>query len=290
MRPAGPSPLYETLHLPREQASVHNDLGTLHQLAGRWDQAAQSFARALKLYESLNLLEGQARSLEGLSTSRLALHQPELSVELFIRSIELYRKQGLDQNAARTALRRADVLHRNGTPATEVLAMALPAALYLDAVRFQFRTAAERIAWSTTAADAMNLVLDLAAETSDPDLVAELIEARINATTHSTEDEIGSMDAFERAVSTAAWGIELTEAAANSTPRPFTSSTEEDSEDGESSTAAGTSMLLANSVLRATPPPPLLIPTNGIPRTALHWWDTTGYPDIPRPKQPIRTW
>ncbi len=207
--------LYTQLELIEGQATVHNNLGNLHQSAGRWNQALDSHTRALQLYTQLDLLEGQANVHDLLSSLAVAQSQPDAALNHFNTAVSLYQAQGLPQEAAWAAVARARGLRSSKTGTTaETLTLALPAALYLDTVRFQFRTAPERLAWASKAASATTLVLELAAETNDPQMVADLVETNINNTTHTTGAKTLNADNDEASVVSArALGIEATEAA-----------------------------------------------------------------------------
>jgi hypothetical protein len=181
----------------------------------------------------------------------------------------------------------------------------IPAALFLDSVRFQFRDATERVAWSVRAGVASALALELAAASKNPGLVADLVETHINSVVHGPrtggdgdpEGDSGSGATMNRLVSTRATGIELIEAAGNGQAAPFTftagdiGNPEGGTSSGEGVTAAGTTQLLGSAGLPGTPPPPLLIPSRAGERMALaSWHGQSRYPAIQRPSTPIRTW
>jgi hypothetical protein len=154
------------------------------------DPGLQHADRALELYEAVGLVKGQAdvSSASGLLFVRRG--DIEKSGVVFDRAVELYEAQGLMQEAAWAAVARARAraLCRwvgEQVPVEECLGLVVPATLFLDSVRFQFRDAPERIAWSARAGAASALALELAAVSMDPVLVADLVETHINSVVHA---------------------------------------------------------------------------------------------------------
>jgi hypothetical protein len=183
------------------------------------------------------------------------------------------------------------------------VAEVLPAALLLDSVRFQFRDATERVAWSIKAGGATALALELAAASRNPELVADLVETHINSVVHSPrngseQSSAPSPDSFapeERRLAARAVGIELIEAAENSDKAPFTATKPVQLRDGDGFenrlVAVGTTRLLGSSGLPGTPPPLLVVPSRVGHRLALAYWhNLPRYPPINRPRTPVYTW
>lgn len=299
--------LYKTLNLPERQAEIYNAVGDLLRDAVQWSDAAASYVQALGLYEGLGLVEGQANSHERLGMLALARSDFSASLKSFDWAVGLYEAQGLVQDAAWAAVSRARVLRGlSGEEVTvgECLALVVPAALFLDSVRFQFRDASERVAWSVKAGAASALALELAAASEDPGLVADLVETHINSVVHNSRDRnnagletgAGTGDAGALLMSARAAGIELIEAAGTGDKDPFTAAAGPDNPEaggsfGNGFVAAGTIRLLSHAGLPGSPPPFLLIPSRAGDRMALgSWHERSRYPAVDRPSTPVRTW
>ncbi|MEU3464500.1 hypothetical protein ABZ721_31685 [Streptomyces sp. NPDC006733] len=101
---------------------------------------------------------------------------------------DVYQERGLHERCAQVDLLLAtaleDTAHRAdpGAPAREALttaiSLALPAALALEAARYDFATAHARSQWLQVAADAMELAFRLVQRSGDQGLLFELVEHR----------------------------------------------------------------------------------------------------------------
>jgi tetratricopeptide (TPR) repeat protein len=91
---------------------------------------------------------------------------------------EVYQERGVYERCAQVDLMLARTLEDNPASVHSALALALPAALALEAARYDFTTAHARSQWLELADDAMRLAFRLAVRRHDQGLLFELVEHR----------------------------------------------------------------------------------------------------------------
>ncbi|WP_143542978.1 tetratricopeptide repeat protein [Rhodococcus sp. NCIMB 12038] len=178
-----------------------NELGQLDRIADcRMNMGVEHAARdeivATKLYqlarEHYQKAPGKARQAAGciMNLARLddASGRHQDAQQSHRRAAAEFRALGLYEWEARCAVNLASSVAASGerTDARAALDVLLPALLHLDAVKFQFPTAAARLSWRRTVASANRLAFELASETGDAELLAELVETTINSGTHTS--------------------------------------------------------------------------------------------------------
>lgn len=184
--------LFAGLGADRYVAACDLNLGVLRQGTGRPDDAEQDLHRARAGFTRLGLVREVAECDNGLGAllgdmgrfaeAELAL---EAAVSAFTGLGSTAEVAHCEVNIALTRLQAAGT----DTSDREVLRSALdrliPAALYLDSVRFQFTTAPQRAAWTGRLATVLRTAFALAARSEDARLVAELVETSLNVGVHA---------------------------------------------------------------------------------------------------------
>lgn len=228
-------------------ALIHQSLYALYRSQDEIELAHRHLLQSNQMFKHARIPEYVAMSNFELSSFHLARMDHSSALELFNDAFARYTHLGKYQSAARIALQRAHQLIRDSDPGRnpigEANSLALPAFLHLDRIRFQFDTSSDRQRWAGFVEWATTRTFQIAAAAGDRQLVADLIETRINSAAH-------------------------TPAASN---LPVTSTNQlsaladtlfSETASVNALTAAGSSRLLAGSSLPAQPGPLLLVPTN----------------------------
>lgn len=162
--------------------------GFLAALRGDAVEAGDRMATSLSRFERLGLSIAAADTM--LLASQQAYRRGDIAAmqHLSEQARGVYEAQGLYERCAQadflTAASIEDSLNRSGYGEHEAaavdaaLALALPAALALEAARYDFATGHARSQWLTLADEAMRLVFRLAVRREDQGLLFELVELR----------------------------------------------------------------------------------------------------------------
>ncbi|KHL04502.1 tetratricopeptide repeat protein, partial [Sinomonas humi] len=195
-----------------------------------------------------------------------------------------YRRAGLPQEIALLKLDVVDELWKKEDEGDRrekgrgLLAAVLPALRFLDSVRFDFISAAQRVAWQRTYWWGRRLVFDVAAGTGDPQTVSDLIEVQINAAVFGVS---GSDGALHRMASGPA--VENGKGKVTARIGPI-------AEASLAATAGGVTAMPTNAPLPVSPPPNLLVPSALGARVALARFRSDGDLLLPAVASCIRTW
>ena len=174
-------------------AECDRRLGELFLLSGDDEAARGRLTAAREAYEGIGAERGVADCDAALGVLAADSGDPTQAESHLTSAFGVYLRLGLDLEAARTELRRAAswarlARYREGSAARRVRRqaadIAIPAALYADAVRHAFADSRERAAWATNAiSDIRAEAFRLAVETGDDRLLADLIvDARATGT------------------------------------------------------------------------------------------------------------
>ena len=242
--------VYRRLGLDERATVCTVNLGIQHWELGRSQQATAAFERARELYR----FRGDALAAASLSVTMGLLNTDlgryEQAEGAYEQALITFQRLGLAWEVADCALQLARLWNVRGDVelgrlerAGRVLALAVPALLALDSMRFQFRSATDRQRWAERMADEFEFVFSVAAQAGDPALVADLVEASVNHGVHTTSVRD---DASARAA-----GLALSDAATTGTHGWVGL---------RAPTLAGSVTLLDATRLRMAPPPPLLAP------------------------------
>ena len=184
----------------------------------------------------------------------------------------------------------------------QALEVMVPATMFLDGMRFQFTTAADRLAWAGQIDRSTRTLFEVASELGDEVLLADLVESAVNAGVHTISGG-GDGDpgaGYEDALSARALGgFASHDFRERTTPDTVTSTDDTDRENSPGETIpdrqgthlGGTTRLIAGARLPMRPPPRLRMPDTHL---ALDPWATTGevngghvYPALQRSPQEI---
>ncbi|MBT9299005.1 tetratricopeptide repeat protein [Rhodococcus sp. GOMB7] len=186
--------MFNQLELPDRIADCQMNLGVEQAALGELPAAKRLYQCAFDYYQSTS---GKGRQAAGcrMNLGRLeaaAGHHPEAQSAHRAAGAE-FRALGLHEWQARCAVSLASSI--SVTPEsvdTSAIDVLLPALLHLDAVKYQFPTAAARLSWKRTVSEATRLAFELAMEAGDTRLVAELVETTINSGVHTVGQEEAS--------------------------------------------------------------------------------------------------
>jgi tetratricopeptide (TPR) repeat protein len=272
---------YQQLERHNEAADVLLGIGSYHFLRRHYWKSTAAFKKANTEFQNLKSRQGQARALTALASAQDAYGFLSTAGSTLGNAFVRFTSTGHHQEAAWAVSRQADQtlgqvnmfrwLYRMDTfrrvRLESALELAIPAAAYLDSIKFQFPKTADRIRAGTRSRSAWNVTLELATALDNAQLLTELIETIINGSSHTTPTNPSHHMHPPEHIWTRTPTLE------------------------PAMLANGTTHLLATAQLPASPGPPLLTPSTTTPRTALHSWTTnTPYPAAPRPTTPIRTW
>ena len=174
-------------------AECDRRLGELFLLTGDDEAARRRLTAARDVYEGIGAERGVADCDAALGVLAADSGDPTEAEAHLTSAFGVYLRLGLDLEAARTELQRAAswarlARYREGSAARRVRRqaadIAIPAALYADAVRHAFTDSRERAAWATNAISGIRAeAFRLAVETGDDRLLADLIvDARATGT------------------------------------------------------------------------------------------------------------
>lgn len=183
--------VFKVLELPERIAACRMNLGVEHAALGDLSTAQEFYHRAQKHYETspthARQAAGCAVNLARLDDSRGHHLQAQ---QAYREAADRFHALGLYEWEARCTIYLAESMSATprhaGGPDPAAVDLLLPALLYLDSVKFQFPTAAARLAWRHTVSDATRLAFELAMDSGDAELVAALIETTINSGIYTT--------------------------------------------------------------------------------------------------------
>ena len=238
-------------------AAARAALGRAYAANGRAAAAAIEFDAAETIFDELSLTDQLADCLLQRAVVAEAAGDVLAARRLAGRSRQIYYDQGLILDAARADLVLARTIAAVAPASLSSLATALetalPAALFIEAGRFQFLSARARVAWSRTLDDMMATIFDWADSLGDAQLVAELIETEVNLGIHRPPTTIADSPRLNRRHS-------------------------------------GTARLLANHNLPMYASPVLKLPGNTVLLSRFVALAETRYGPIQRPPGMIRIW
>lgn len=170
----------------------HRLMGFLAERRGDDDGAARRYLRALAYFAESGAVLDAAGVRIGLATVAFARGDTARGRELLDAAFTAYAARGLGLHCAQVDYWHAALLERliedMATPPPELLtagrALAVPAAIAIDAVRYTLPNGGHREQWNREIADpAMRLAFRFAALCGDGPLVADLIETQCAGTT-----------------------------------------------------------------------------------------------------------
>ncbi|KAF0849366.1 tetratricopeptide repeat protein [Nocardia caishijiensis] len=165
--------------------------GYLAESRGASDTARTRYQQALDCFDKAGAVLDAADVRLRLATVAAAEHDLGLAEDLLAMSYEVYAGHGLGMHCAQLDYWHAELLHRtieadpHPDPAmlSRALALAVPAALAIDAVRHTLPNGNQREHWHRTVAEpAMRLAFQCAARTGDGQLVTDLVDSRCAGT------------------------------------------------------------------------------------------------------------
>ncbi|MFI6869048.1 tetratricopeptide repeat protein [Nocardia sp. NPDC050406] len=161
--------------------------GFITEHRGDTDGAAQHYRRALHRFEESGALLDAADVRLRLATLACAAHQYADAATEFAAARATYAARGLGMHCAQLDYWHAALLEPlvQARPdyLPQVLDLAVPAALALDAVRYELPDGAQRHAWNSRIADpALRVAFRYAYLAQDARLLADLIETRCAGT------------------------------------------------------------------------------------------------------------
>jgi tetratricopeptide (TPR) repeat protein len=269
-----------------DAAYVLQSMGSYHYLRGNTWRSVGVFKEAQKEFRNLDSSEGQARVLTALASLQ-GTYSPLTSIATLASAGENYGVLHQHQASAWAATCQAkDWLQFATEPfprflrprfvrqqlVEQALDLAVPAAVYLDGIKFQFSGTTERIRSGVRSREAWNTALELARAQDNAQLLTEIVEVIINGASYTQNDEVEGGVSEE--------DPHLPDELEVGTENPVLATV-----------AAGTTRLLSTAQLPAGPGPLLLLPTTREIRYALQAWaGVSRYPAVPRPSAPVRTW
>jgi tetratricopeptide (TPR) repeat protein len=267
----------------RHQAEARARLGRSHMKNGNFVRAEGHLRPALALTHTHGLderLRSKIRAYLAVTLAEMGIVEP--SEGYFQQALQSFRGLGMWREHAMTEIDHSictltmyeNPLHRSRSSLRQALSEAVQALMYLETARVSFGSFRERRDWEVFTAKGWNVAFDLADELHDASVIAELIEARINATKHTAPvDEPASPSP-----------------SLTNTSRRSVDTAEPERMDGEP-TAIGGAMLISGHRLTAAAPPPLLLPATRGPRTVLQQaLISSPYPGALSSRAPVRTW
>lgn len=186
--------MFNQLELPDRIADCQMNLGVEQAALGELPAAKDLYQRAFDYYQSTSgksrQVAGCRMNLGGLAAA--AGHYDEAQLAYRAAGAE-FRALGLHEWEARCAVSLASSISVTSEGAdTSAIDVLLPALLHLDAVKYQFPTAAARLSWRRTVSEATRLAFELALVAGDTELLAELVETTINSGVHTVGQEEAS--------------------------------------------------------------------------------------------------
>lgn len=166
-------------------------MGFLAERRGDPATARAHYARALDRFDSTGAVVDAADVRLRLATLAYAEGDLDLGEELLDTSFSVYAEHGLGMHCAQLDYWRAELLHTTFERATQpdaallsrAVALVVPAALAIDAVRHTLPNGGQREHWHRTVAEpAMSLAFRCAALSGDAQLVGDLIDTQCAGT------------------------------------------------------------------------------------------------------------
>lgn len=293
----------------REVAGCTYCLGNIASSLGQYELARTHYQQALEACTSLGAEDKAADCNQNLGLLAFELGEFEQSRCYFERALEVFTRLGLHPDAGHcqrlvgmTWQRQAATSDPAERPILlrRALAMMVPAAVFLDGMRFQFPTSTERVAWAGRIDGVTRSLFEIATELDDETLVADLIESAVNAGVHTISRDSGSghdeMLVPAWALGVFADTLDPEALTRDQAPNPtgnrdnaqvdpgLPGDTENPNEpDTPGSHLGGTGRLIVGARLPMRPPPRLRMPDTHL---ALDPWTTTGgghtYPPLQR--------
>ncbi|MFC8530768.1 hypothetical protein [Nocardia sp. NPDC057227] len=182
-------------------AQCRHNLGAVRLLQGDAVAAIAAFESAAAHFATD---PGYRRNAIGCELNLGLAHAVEgrngVGLEYIGRAREGFVEQGMMVEVAKCDLLvAADLFDRYPDRLRDVIALGLPAMLYIGHRRLQFPQASARVAWARLYADLQAMIFSAVAECGDSELMAELVEVTLNSGVHAAE----ARASVERALATA---------------------------------------------------------------------------------------
>jgi tetratricopeptide (TPR) repeat protein len=179
---------FERLNLGIEVARADVSLAKMARHEGRSTDAENRLIGSLAIFEKAGLAMEAADAIQALADIYIADHRPVEAEPLLREGLRRYQRLRRETGAAFCETGLAKVLRDLAQPG-EALALALSAIRRFDAIRYKLPNPRSRESWALSQHDAQTVALEIAAESRDARLTAELIE-----TARSQGFPVGSQD------------------------------------------------------------------------------------------------
>ncbi|HMT50106.1 MAG TPA: tetratricopeptide repeat protein [Dietzia sp.] len=194
--------IFSSLGIALSTAECHRLLGAVAFAEKDYLQAVEEFTTARQIYSSQGAHAAAATCTTDLARIALELRSYNLAHTRFASAQRTFSSLHLDTEVAFCEIGKArasalESLHTgavtNERELRDATESATAAHVYLDSLRFQFPSAADRIAWSRRVEDSSALLFWIAELLHDERLISDLIETMINSGVHAVSTSSGSL-------------------------------------------------------------------------------------------------